>query len=132
MEESKQWLTYAIDDLAYGELGLESLPRAASWSLQQASEKALKALLLSKAGEIPRTHDVAYLLSQLQGSAQVPDELADAVLLIAEITPTTRYPSDDLFLINKEDAREYFDAAKRIVDWVTQEMTPEKTIPHRK
>jgi HEPN domain-containing protein len=70
MSESKQWLAYALDDLAYGELGMNSLPRAASWSFQQAAEKALKALLLAKVLEVPRTHDVAYLLNQLTSDAQ--------------------------------------------------------------
>jgi len=31
MNEPAQWLAYAKDDLAYAELGLSSLPRAASW-----------------------------------------------------------------------------------------------------
>lgn len=122
MSEAKQWLAYAMDDLAYGELGMESLPRAASWSLQQAAEKALKALLLAKIGEAPRTHDVAYLLNQLEASLSLPDGVTDAALLIAEITPATRYPADDLPPIEKEDAHAYFQAAKQIVDWVVRQL----------
>ena len=30
MSEAKQWLAYAMDDLAYGALGMATLPRAAS------------------------------------------------------------------------------------------------------
>jgi len=119
MSESKQWLAYALDDLAYGELGMNSLPRAASWSFQQAAEKALKALLLAKVLEVPRTHDVAYLLNQLQATLSLPVEIADAVLLIAEITPATRYPADDVPPIEKKEAREYYQAAKHIVDRAT-------------
>lgn len=44
--EVRQWLFYASEDLAYGKLGQADLPRAAAWSFQQSSEKALKSLWL--------------------------------------------------------------------------------------
>lgn len=122
MSEPNQWLAYAVDDLAYGELGMAALPRAASWSFQQATEKALKALLLAKRREVPRTHDVAYLLSQLAPLLSLSDVVKDAALLIAEITPATRYPGDDLPPIETEDAHAYFQAAKQLVDWVAHEI----------
>jgi HEPN domain-containing protein len=122
MSEAKQWLAYAMDDLAYGELGMATLPRAASWSFQQASEKSLKALLLARGALVQRTHDVAYLLSLLSEHCEMSSDLTGAALLIAEVTPATRYPSDDLPPIDGSLARESYLAAKQIVDWVADEM----------
>ncbi|MCD8481574.1 MAG: HEPN domain-containing protein [Verrucomicrobia bacterium] len=117
MDEYRQWLVYAEEDLRYGELGMQSLPRAASWSFQQSAEKALKAALLSFELAVPRTHDVAYLLSLLVPVCTVPEAIVHSVLLISEITPATRYPSDDLYEIDGEQAKEYFAAARHILDW---------------
>lgn len=44
---------------------------------QQTVEKAIKAVLAIRAIEIPRTHDLAFLLTRLEdGGLQVPDEVA--------------------------------------------------------
>ena len=40
--EIRQWLAYSADDLSYGALGRESLPRAASWSFQQSATQQLE------------------------------------------------------------------------------------------
>jgi hypothetical protein len=45
-KEAREWLFFASEDLAYGKLGMADLPRAAAWSFQQSSEKALKGLWL--------------------------------------------------------------------------------------
>jgi HEPN domain-containing protein len=113
-EEAREWLFYASEDLAYGKLGQAELPRAAAWSFQQSSEKALKALWLRAYREIPRTHDVVFLLSKLSDTFQVPDRIRDAVLQLAQITPAIRYPGDDQVAITVEEAMEYAAAASEV------------------
>ena len=62
--EIRQWLAYSADDLSYGALGRESLPRAASWSFQQSAEKALKAIwLLNREVFLGRTTSPIYCLN---------------------------------------------------------------------
>jgi len=119
-EEARQWLFYASEDLAYGKLGQAELPRAAAWSFQQSSEKALKALWLRAYREIPRTHDVAFLLSKLSDTCTIPDSVRDAVLQLAQITPAVRYPGDDQVAITVEEAMEYAVAAEEVYHWATQ------------
>lgn len=119
-QEVRQWLFYASEDLAYGKLGQADLPRAAAWSFQQSSEKALKALWLKVYREVPRTHDVAFLLSELSETFEVPEEIRDAILHLAQITPAVRYPSDDQTPVTPEDAKEYAEAADRIYQWTIQ------------
>jgi HEPN domain-containing protein len=45
--------------------------------LQQAVEKALKAVLADRAVEIPRTHDLAYLV-ELLGDQEIPGSVASS------------------------------------------------------
>jgi HEPN domain-containing protein len=113
-------LTFAAEDLAYGQLGVNELPRAAAWCFQQAVEKSLKALWLLTFNDIPRTHDVAFLLSELVPRFEPPAAIRDATLLIAQITPAVRYPSDDMPVISPRDAAEFAEAANLIVTWASE------------
>jgi len=119
-KEAREWIFFASEDLAYGKLGMVDLPRASSWSFQQSSEKALKALWLTTYQEIPRTHDVAYLLSELSTTFEIPEDVREAILVLAEITPSVRYPSDDQTPVTHEDALRYADAARKVYNWVIQ------------
>jgi HEPN domain-containing protein len=116
-QEAARWLVYAEEDLAYGHLGLESYPRAAAWSFQQATEKALKACLISQGKVPPRTHDLI-LLQNTVGIKPDADTL-DAVVLLAEISAASRYP-DDLEPVDRELARQYAHAADAVVKWAAQ------------
>jgi HEPN domain-containing protein len=119
-QEVGQWLFYASEDLAYGKLGRKDLPRAAAWSFQQSAEKSLKALWLEVYREVPRTHDVAFLLSKLSESFEVPGEVRDAILLLAQITPAVRYPSDDQTAVTTGDAQKYAECAERVHKWAIE------------
>jgi len=116
-QEVGKWLFYASEDLAYGKLGRTDLPRAAAWSFQQSAEKSLKALWLAVYREVPRTHDVAFLLSKLSESFEVPEKVRDSILLLAQITPAVRYPSDDQTAVTVRDAEKYAESAERVHRW---------------
>ena len=115
--EIRHWLAYAADDLSYGKMGRDCLPRAASWSFQQSAEKALKAIWLLHFERIPRTHDLAYLLSELSRHHELPESLTAAVLLLSEVTPAIRYPADDLPPVDAQLAKEYEVACEIIYKW---------------
>jgi HEPN domain-containing protein len=80
-EEARQWLAFAIEDLDYGRFGLTRFPRAAAWSFQQSSEKALKACLVANGRIPPRTHDLVLLHNLIE----IPHDpkLEEAVLKLA-------------------------------------------------
>lgn len=120
--EPERWLEFAREDLAYGVSGMNAHPRPAAWSFQQAGEKALKAVLLAKGLDVPRTHDVAFLLSLLAESIPGAKEVRDAALVLAAITPTSRYP-DDGMEIRPQDAAELAHAAQLIVEWAQRQCT---------
>ena len=121
--EPERWLEFARDDLAYGESGMADHPRPAAWSFQQAGEKSLKAVLLQLGLKVPRTHDVAFLLSVLAESTAVSPAVTEAALVLASISPATRYP-DDLIEISQNDAAELARAARVLLDWARNQCCP--------
>lgn len=121
--EPERWLAFARDDLAYGESGMAAHPRPAAWSFQQAGEKSLKAVLLQLGLKVPRTHDVAFLLSVLAESTAVSPAVTEAALVLASISPATRYP-DDLIEISQNDAAELAQAAHVLLDWARNQCYP--------
>lgn len=59
--EAKAWLNMAMRDLGHAESVVTTFPHQAAFSVQQAVEKALKAMVVSTGQRPPRTHDLALL-----------------------------------------------------------------------
>jgi HEPN domain-containing protein len=91
------------------------------WGFQQAAEKGLKAMLLMSNHEVPRTHDIAFLVSRLRESWPEADSLRDEALALSEITPAVRYPGDWPELL-PEEMKRMETAAVRIVAWVGEQV----------
>jgi HEPN domain-containing protein len=112
--EVGRWLDFAEEDLAYGRLGMEAFPRAAAWSFQQATEKALKAILTLH-GQVPqRTHDVLVLFNAVTAVSDGWEPLRAAVVRLAEIAASSRYP-DDLPPVGSAEVKAFDGAAQNIV-----------------
>jgi len=88
------WLKHAASDLKLGNLGRDQdvLPEQLCFHAQQATEKALKAVLVARGMEFPLTHDLEALLEILrEAGVTLPQTMDD----IDELTPyavETRYP----------------------------------------
>lgn len=84
---------------------------------QQAAEKAVKALILSKgaADEVPKKHDISFLLDQLKGSIEVEECYYDYADSLTPFGVAVRYPSE----LHLEDrhAQEALQRAGAILDW---------------
>jgi HEPN domain-containing protein len=79
--------------------------------LQQAVEKAPKAVLTLRAIEIPRSHDLGYLVERLEG---LEDELPQAVASSDWLTPwgvLFRYDDDPAVSLGRDRALEAATAA---------------------
>ena len=73
LTETDCWLRYAEEDLITAETLLAQAhipPRQACWHAQQASEKALKAVLIFLQIDFPRTHDLNVLRNLVPNSWQ--------------------------------------------------------------
>ena len=87
--------------------------------LQQAIEKALKAALVSHTVEIPRTHDLGYLVEVLsQQGVEIPPEVASSDWL----TPwgvLFRYDDDPAISLDRDKALEAAAAAIALAERLT-------------
>ena len=92
--EALQWLEIVEEDLDVARRALSgnpARPRSACYHAQQAAEKALKAVLVFEAIEIPYTHDLLELLDLLPGDWLVRAPRADLRQLTAW-SAGARYP----------------------------------------
>lgn len=108
------WLRYAESDLAIasGPRTERALPIAYCFHAQQAAEKAIKAVYLSRALDFDRIHDLKALLDGLD---DVPTDVASA----AQLTPFAvlmRYPAD-LGEGTERDLAEAIELATAVVAW---------------
>ena len=94
--DARLWLTKAVEDVNGARMllsgGLEAL---AAFHVQQATEKALKALLVAAAQDVRRVHDIATLADLAR--VHWPDVVPSPFPLIAanQWYITTRYPDID-------------------------------------
>ena len=95
-DPAARWIEFARGDLAVAEtlVDREDLPpRVCCFHCQQAAEKALKALLIQRGTEFPRTHDLDRLLFLLPADSLVRKAFAELSELSVWAVES-RYPSD--------------------------------------
>lgn len=86
------------------------------FNAQQAAEKALKSVCLSKGLEFPKTHSVGHLIDILvAGGVDVPEGVKDADML-TQFAVQSRYPgwAEE---VTREEYREALKLAARVVFW---------------
>ncbi len=114
-----QWIAHAESDLRMAHLGAGDsavLREQVCFHAQQAAEKALKAILLSRKIEFPYTHDIKGLLKIAETNGIV---LPPAVLRAAYLTPyavETRYPGDWME-ITESEVEEALLTAEQAILW---------------
>jgi HEPN domain-containing protein len=107
-DETKEWLDFAESDLRAAKILLEAdhFP-AVCFHSQQATEKALKAVLVSREQKVVRTHSLTNLISLVETEAL--DDIAVGLAKLDDVYSSIRYPDVALGslpdrLPNKEDA----------------------------
>jgi HEPN domain-containing protein len=116
--DPRAWLARAESSLAraragYGVPGvlLEDL----CFDAQQAVERSLKALLISRSAHFPKTHAIERLPKLLEEDGlAVPDPIKDAIDL-SPYAVATRYPGGPA--VTEEDYRAATKVAERVVAW---------------
>lgn len=90
---SKQWLDRATEDLAVARLVLEEEHTAhACFFSQQCIEKALKAYLIAKTNEYPRTHGLVTLLDLCASINSAFSQFDSECATVDQYYVPTRYP----------------------------------------
>jgi HEPN domain-containing protein len=122
----QQWLNRAHKDLAAGEVllkgGFEDYENV-GFHAQQSAEKFIKAFLVSRQIEFPKTHDIA-LLRQLV--ARVDPELAEKLAIADALTSygvEFRYPGD-LPLVSSSEGERVLRLAEQTRNLLVDSMKP--------
>lgn len=118
----QDWLRNARGDLILARLRKKRglLYEHLCFHAQQVAEKSLKAVLLFHGVDIPRTHDLAYLIDQLPSGMSLPPNLIDLSTL-SKYAVQHRYPAETPPITAKQRAHavglaeQTFFWAKRII-----------------
>ncbi len=119
-EVVRQWLRKAEHDLLNirNNLAAETIPTdTVCFHAQQAIEKLLKGLLIANGRNIPKTHDLVKLLSDVGDLAPELLPLEDQLEEISEYGVSVRYP-DDYYEPTIDEARQAYDVAVAIQSFI--------------
>ena len=127
MKENKPdisvWLKYAEGDLHLAQWGMQDknpVYHSICFLCQSSAEKYLKALLLKNNWKLRKTHDLIFLLNEVQRIINLDiQELIDEASLLNSFVEETRYPGDiDLEFFNRDLTEKAINAAKHIKVYV--------------
>ena len=118
--DPREWLRRARSNLArsQGLVTPDMLFEDACFDAQQAVEKALKALLVLRGVQVPRTHAISELITMLaELGFDIPGDVQEAAVL-TDYAVAARYPGpSEPVLI--EDHEQAVAIAKAVVSWVS-------------
>lgn len=121
VDELSLWLEYSEADYETARfLYDKQYPRQLEiicYHCQQASEKIIKALYLAAniPGGIPHKHDLGFLLNQLSGRIDIPDDVADAAADLETYAIIVRYPRENR--VDDYYTRKAMRDSKKVMDW---------------
>ncbi|MBI5838924.1 MAG: HEPN domain-containing protein [Chloroflexi bacterium] len=110
----RAWVGKAEEDFALAKSALQRkkpLPTGACFHAQQCAEKYMKALLVSKGADFPKTHDLL-MLNNLCSAVGIFLEVDPKLLnTLTDYAVRTRYPGEGPVL---EDAKEAMEISKLV------------------
>jgi HEPN domain-containing protein len=123
MKEYELWLKQAEIDYDTASYNLEGKIYYASANYsQQAIEKALKALVIFKKGEIVKTHNI----TKIAKDCEMPRELIIKISIIEPIFKESKYPDISNKVPAEEyeekDAIEFLNSAEEVIKWVKNQL----------
>jgi HEPN domain-containing protein len=119
-EEVRNWLKQAKEDLEKARILFDNKKfDGATFYSQQAVEKALKAVHISKGFGLIKTHDLS-LLGRL---LKLPKELLKKAILLNPFYTASRYPlGEEQIISDQESADEALNSAQEILKWCKQQI----------
>jgi HEPN domain-containing protein len=122
LKRSREWLRYARSDLALAQAPKTRriLYQHLCFHAQQASEKAIKAVLIAHGVSYPPTHDLAYLLDLMPQSVTVPVNALNLPIL-TKYAVQHRYPGETRRITMKQYLRA-LELAEEAITWAAAEL----------
>ncbi|MFO1539488.1 MAG: HEPN domain-containing protein [Chloroflexota bacterium] len=129
--EASRWLAFARGDLESAEALLDTLTpnRNVGYLAQQATEKALKSVILLANSPFEMTHDLTAIAAQLPRDFVPPIALVDLAWM-ADLETSARYP-DDGDSITRDDAERAVTLARAVLDAVADRFVARGVDPRR-
>ena len=114
-----EWLRYAKSDWALAQIDPpeEVLTGMLCFHIQQAVEKALKALFCHYGLEIRKTRDIEWLLRKLEPVISIPPSIWESTRL-SVYSVLSRYPADVAHIENVEYRRALI-WGREVMEWVS-------------
>ena len=124
-DDPREWLNRARSNFA---LARNRIPDAyledLCFGAQQAAEKAIKAVMISRNIDFPYVHNLALLLSILEEDGEnVPNEVRRATRL-TPYAVDTRYPGVEQ-PVSEQDYRDAIEIAEVVIHWAADRLSPE-------
>ena len=121
-DDPREWLNRARSNLALARapgdgIYLEDL----CFNLQQAAEKAIKALLIKHGVAFPYVHDIGELLILFEDIGQFVPEIIRQSVRLTRFAVFTRYPGLAPPM-GHEEYREALELAEAVVRWVDEQV----------
>jgi HEPN domain-containing protein len=115
-----EWFVKAQDDARTIQAIIKekASPDTACFHAQQMAEKYFKGYLISKGQEVPKVHDLKYLVKLCGKFESNFTELQSDSALLSIYYIGTRYPGDIPEGFTWDEAKEAFEAATKIQDFV--------------
>ncbi len=120
MTEYEEWLKKAEEDFDTALYLIDGgKMKAGSFYLQQAAEKALKAVYIKKRKELMKTHDLVFLAR----SVGAPSSIQEGCKILTLIYQYSRYPDvneGEEFLEIEKKISQLVDKTKEVITWTKQ------------
>ena len=119
-DDPREWMNRARSDLTQAKsqvpgVYLENL----CFNAQQAAEKAIKAVMITRNIEFPYVHDLARLLSLLEDGGEVIPEAIRRAGDLTDYATITRYPGE-IRPVTEPEYREAIAIAEAVVHWAEE------------
>jgi HEPN domain-containing protein len=113
-----EWMRHARSDMAIARMveNDEIAPEIIAFHAQQAVEKALKALLIQRQVDFPRTHVIGVLIGLCKECGYKIEENLEEATTLSRYAVASRYPRET-DLITRQEAKIAADLAKQVLDW---------------
>ena len=113
----EDWLRHANSDLeiARSAKSKRVLLEQLCFHAQQAAEKAIKAVLVSRGISVPKTHNIKLLIGLLAEDIELTIPLLESPIL-SDYSVTGRYPGD-VEPVSKAEHRHAVELAESVVRW---------------
>lgn len=124
MDKTSSWLKLAEEDLAWAKASFEDkILRGACFAAQQASEKSLKAFLVSKDIIIPKIHDLVALNQECVKQDTAFNQLDESCNMLSPYYLSTRYPDVAQFEeFSEKQTQDVITQAEKVVNFVKSKL----------